>query len=416
MILRINGGVRLCGSVTVHGAKNSVLPIMAASILAEGESVIHNCPDLRDVDVSIRILNHLGCRVSRSGNTVTIDSSTMNHSDIPDALMREMRSSVVFLGAVLARTGEAVLSYPGGCELGPRPIDLHLKALRTLGADIEEKGGNILCKVREFRGGRIDLPIPSVGATENAMLMASRCRGETVITNAAREPEIEDLQCYLKRLGVNLHGAGTSIITIAGQTCKASVEHRIIPDRIVASTYALAVASAGGRAVIKGIEPSHFSTVTDVLSEAGCDLDIGPDSLEITCERPLKAVRPIITSPYPGFPTDAQPPLMAASLKFEGTTVFVENIFENRYRHISELLRMGADIRTEGRVALICGRKTLHGASVEATDLRGGAALTVAALGAVGESRISGLKHIDRGYESLETALGSLGADIARLE
>jgi UDP-N-acetylglucosamine 1-carboxyvinyltransferase len=194
------------------------------------------------------------------------------------------------------------------------------------------------------------------------------------------------------------------------------VEHRIIPDRIVASTYALAVASAGGRAEIKGIEPRHFSTVTDVLSEAGCDLDIGPDSLSIVCDRPLKAVRPIVTAPYPGFPTDAQPPLMAASLKFEGTTVFVENIFENRYRHISELLRMGADIRTEGRVALICGRKVLHGATVEATDLRGGAALTVAALGAQGESRVSGLKHIDRGYECLETALGNLGADIVRLE
>jgi len=416
MILRINGGVRLCGSVTVHGAKNSVLPIMAASILAEGESVIHNCPDLRDVDVSISILNHLGCRVSRSGDTVSIDSSTMNHSDIPDALMREMRSSVVFLGAILARTGEAVLSYPGGCELGPRPIDLHLKALRTLGADIEERGGNILCKVKELRGGRIDLPIPSVGATENAMLLASRCKGETLITNAAREPEIEDLQCYLRRLGVNIHGAGTSVITIEGRSRKTNVEHRIIPDRIVASTYALAVASAGGKAEIKCIEPRHFATVTDVLTEAGCDLDIGTESLKIVCERPLKAVRPILTAPYPGFPTDAQPPLMAASLRFEGTTVFVENIFENRYRHVSELLRMGADIRTEGRVALICGRKMLHGASVEATDLRGGAALTVAALGAVGESRVSGLKHIDRGYEHLEVSLSELGADIVRME
>lgn len=416
MILRINGGIKLWGSVTVHGAKNSVLPIMAASILAEGESVIHNCPDLRDVDVSIKILNYLGCCVSRSGSTVTIDSSTMNHSDIPDALMREMRSSVVFLGAILARTGEAVLSYPGGCELGPRPIDLHLKALRTLGADIEEKGGNIICKVREFRSGRIDLPIPSVGATENAMLMASRCRGQTVITNAAREPEIEDLQAYLRRLGLNIHGAGTSIITIEGQPCKKSVEHKIIPDRIVAATYALAVASAGGKAEILKIEPKHFSTVTDVLSEAGCDLEIRPDSLKIVCERPLKAVRPIVTAPYPGFPTDAQPPLMAASLKFEGTTVFVENIFENRYRHISELRRMGADIRTEGRVALICGRKELHGASVEATDLRGGAALAVAALGAIGQSRISGLKHIDRGYERLEAALSNLGADVVRME
>ena len=397
MILRINGGVKLCGSVAVHGAKNSVLPIMAASILAEGESVIHNCPDLSDVDVSIKILTHLGRRVTRSGNTVYIDSSTMNHCDIPEQLMREMRSSVVFLGAILARTGEVVLSYPGGCELGPRPIDLHLLALRNLGADIEERGGNIICKAGKLLGARIEFPIPSVGATENAMLTACRCEGRTIITNAAREPEIEDLQQYLQKLGVNIHGAGTAIITIEGQGRKSNVEHTIIPDRIVASTYALAVASAGGKAEITNIEPRHISQVTKVLAEAGCELEIGSDSLKIACERPLKAIRPVLTSPYPGFATDAQPPLLAASIRFEGTTVFVENIFENRYRHVPELLRMGADIKTEGRVAMVCGRKTLHGTSVEATDLRGGAALVVAALGAEGESRVSGLKHIDRG-------------------
>lgn len=416
MILRINGGRKLCGSVSVHGAKNSVLPIMAASILAEGESVIQNCPNLTDVDVSIKILTYLGCRVSRSGDTVYIDSSSINHSDIPDSLMREMRSSVVFLGAILARTGEAVLTYPGGCELGPRPIDLHLMALRELGTDIEERGGNIYCKVRKPEGGRIEFPIPSVGATENAMLMASQCEGKTIISNAAREPEIEDLQNYLQKLGVGIHGAGTAIITIEGKSRKANPVHRIIPDRIVASTYALAVASAGGKAEIRDVEPRHFSTVINVMKEAGCSVVTEGSILRVECNGPLKAVRPILTSPYPGFPTDAQPPLMAATLKFEGTTVFVENIFENRYRHVSELLRMGADIRTEGRVAVVCGKTELHGASVEATDLRGGAALALAALGAEGESRISGLKHIDRGYESLETALSALGADVTRTE
>ncbi len=416
MILRINGGKKLCGSVSVHGAKNSVLPIMAASILAEGESVIYNCPDLTDVDVSMNILTYLGCKVMRSADTVYIDSSAMNHSDIPDELMREMRSSVVFLGAILARTGEALLTYPGGCELGPRPIDLHLMALRVLGADIEEVGGKIICKVRKLEGGRIELPIASVGATENAMLMASRCPGKTVIANAAREPEIEDLQSYLQKLGVSIHGAGTAIITVEGSGERKSVEHKIIPDRIVASTYALAVASAGGRAEINCVEPRHFATVIDVLKEAGCEIETGADRLKIACGKHLKAVRPIMTCPYPGFPTDAQPPLMAASLKFEGTTVFVENIFENRYRHVGELRRMGADIRTEGRVAVICGKKSLHGASVEATDLRGGAALAIAALGAEGESRISGLKHLDRGYEKLEKALSELGADAARTE
>lgn len=415
MILRINGGKKLCGSVAVHGAKNSVLPIMAASILAEGESVIHNCPDLSDVDVSIKILTYLGCRVSRSGDTVYIDSSTMTHSDIPDALMREMRSSVVFLGAILARTGEAVLTYPGGCELGPRPIDLHLLALRILGADIEEVGGKIICKANKLQGGRIELKIASVGATENAMLMASRCEGTTIISNAAREPEIEDLQSYLQKLGVAIHGAGTGIITVEGKGGKRNVEHRIIPDRIVASTYALAVASTGGRAEIRNVEPRHFATVLDVLREAGCKIDEGKDKIFIECNKQLKAVRPIMTCPYPGFPTDAQPPLMAASIKFEGTTVFVENIFENRYRHVDELLRMGADIRTVGKSAFVCGIKNLHGASVEATDLRGGAALAVAALSAEGESHISGLKHIDRGYERLEYALSQLGAEIERI-
>jgi UDP-N-acetylglucosamine 1-carboxyvinyltransferase len=246
--------------------------------------------------------------------------------------------------------------------------------------------------------------------------MASRSEGKTIISNAAREPEIEDLQRYLQKLGVSIHGAGTAIITVEGQESKkVNVEHRIIPDRIVASTYALAVASAGGKAEITNVEPKHFATVIDVLKEAGCRIDEGADKISIECPRLLKAVRPIITCPYPGFPTDAQPPLMAASLKFEGTTVFVENIFENRYRHIGELLRMGADIQTEGKSAFVCGKKRLHGASVEATDLRGGAALTVAALGAEGESRISGIKHIDRGYESLENALSQLGAEIERI-
>ncbi|NLO47325.1 MAG: UDP-N-acetylglucosamine 1-carboxyvinyltransferase [Clostridiales bacterium] len=415
-ILRINGGRALNGEVRIQGAKNSVLPIMAASILAEGVSIIHNCPRLADVDVSARILEHLGCKVSRDGESVCIDSSGMIRSDIPDALMREMRSSVVFLGAILARTGEARLSLPGGCELGPRPIDLHIAALRELGAEIDDNGGKIVCKAKRLKGCRLHLAKPSVGATENAMLAACRSSGTTVITNPAKEPEIWDLQAYLIKLGVSISGAGSSIITVESMPTKNHVEHTVISDRIVAATYLSAVASAGGSIRLTDVNPEHLSTAIDVLNEMGCEIEADREKGIITArkEKRLKAVKPVITSPYPGFPTDTQPPVMAACLKAQGTTVFVENIFENRYRHVEELKRLGAEIKTEGKTAIICGVDRLHGAELQSTDLRGGAALCVAALGAEGISEISGLHHIDRGYDKIENALQALGADIRR--
>lgn len=415
-ILRINGGRTLDGVIRVHGSKNSVLPILAASILSKSETVIHNCPDLTDVNAAIKILRRLGCKVKREDDTVWIDSKEMIKCDIPDSLMREMRSSVIFLGAILARTGEAILSLPGGCELGPRPIDMHLSALKALGAEIIEQNGNIICKAKELKGCRIDLATPSVGATENSMLAASCGRGTTVITNAAREPEIWDLQRYLNKIGARVYGAGSSIITVEGCEFGYSTEHKIIPDRIVSATYLCCAASAGGRVKVTGVVPRHLQTVTDALSAMGCTVITGERDIYIRAENKLKAIRPVITRPYPGFPTDAQPPLMAACLKAEGTTVFVENIFQNRYRHVSELLRMGADIRVEGRVAMVTGVKKLCSAPVESTDLRGGASLVVAALGAEGISEISALDHIDRGYESIEKALNSIGAEIIRTD
>ena len=415
-VLRISGGKRLEGAVRVQGAKNSVLPVMAASILSHGETVIHNCPNLSDVNAAIQILRHLGCVCKREGERVIIDSREVVRSDIPHELMLEMRSSIIFLGAILARCGEAKISTPGGCELGPRPVGLHLFALRKMGAEIIEEGGNIVCRAGRLTGCRVNFLLPSVGATENAMLAATSCEGTTIITNAACEPEIWDLQNYLTGLGFSVSGAGTPTVTVAGKRVTSDAEHFVIPDRIVAATFLSAAAVSRGEIELLEVIPSHFSTVTDALSEMGCDIKIGQSAVHIKSEGKLRAIKPVVTQPYPGFPTDAQPPLLAASLTAEGTTVFIENIFDNRYRHVGELRRMGADIKIEGRVAMVSGVKKLYGAPVSSTDLRGGAALCVAALGAEGVTDVLGLAHIDRGYDNLSGTLEKLGADIARLD
>ena len=413
--LKIYGGRTLEGGLEVQGAKNSVLPILAASILVRGESLLRNCPNLKDVDAAIAILRYLGCTVTRRGPDVHIDSTTIIRWDIPDELMREMRSSVIFLGAILGRTGEAVLSLPGGCELGPRPINLHLDALRALGAAVTEQDGTITCRAETLTGAKMHLAGPSVGATENAMLAAVSAVGETVITNAAREPEIVDLQTFLIAAGANIHGAGTSTITVQGGGVMRPVEHRIMPDRIVAATYLSAVAFAGGYLELRDTQPEHVATVTDALRIAGCEIEIADGVIRLRSGGRLQAITPMMTSPYPGFPTDAQPCLLAACLKSKGTSIFMENIFQNRYRYVEELRRMGADIKLEGRVAVVTGVERLSGAGVSATDLRGGAAMVVAALGAEGETLVSEVDHIDRGYDGIEIALGTLGADIQRV-
>lgn len=414
-VFTIEGCRPLSGSVAIQGAKNSVLPILAATLLSPETCVIHNCPRLTDVEHTIAILRHLGCQVEREGDTVTVGPSVLNGCSIPDALMREMRSSVIFLGAMLARLGRAELSYPGGCELGPRPIDLHLSALQSLGAEIKELGGRLCCAGR-LAGTDIALSLPSVGCTENLMLAAVAAEGVTTITNAAREPEIVDLQNFLCTLGADVRGAGSSVITIRGGKPLHGGEYTVMPDRIVACTYLSAVASAGGEGELRGVDWRLLSTVTAVLSEAGCKIESTPDTIAITAPKRLRAVRPIRTAPYPGFPTDAQAVVMAALCKTDGATVFVENMFDSRYRHVDELGRMGADIRTDGRVAVVYGVPSLHGARVRATDLRGGAALVVAALGAEGESTVTGLSHIDRGYAGLAGDLTALGAKIVRRE
>lgn len=411
----VEGGKPLHGSIPISGAKNSVLPILAATLLTGGRTVLHNCPDLRDVRSALEILEHLGCRTRRQGSDILVDSSGASRWDVPHALMREMRSSVIFLGPILARFGKARLSLPGGCEIGQRPIDLHLAALRRLGAEIREEGGDILCRAGDLRGRDIILSFPSVGATENAMLTACACSGVTRIINAAREPEIADLQAFLQKAGADIGGSGESVITVSGGMPRRDVEHTILPDRIETATYLCAAAACGGEVTLTETQPEQVGTVLQCLSEAGCTVRTAGRSITLLAPERLGHIAQVRTMPYPGFPTDAQAPLMAAACTGQGASVFLETIFENRYRHVSELARMGADIRVSGRTALVNGA-ALHGASVRCTDLRGGAALVIAALAARGESRIEDITHIDRGYERLAEKLTALGGSIRRLE
>lgn len=410
----IEGGHPLDGSVRIHGAKNSVLPILAACLLAPGECVIHNCPELSDVAASLDILRHLGCRAERQGDAVVVDASAPTGWDVPDALMREMRSSVIFLGAILGRMGRAELCAPGGCELGPRPIDLHLGAIRGLGGRITEDGGGLRAE-GALRGADLVLSLPSVGATENAMLAAACADGETDIINAAREPEISDLADFLNGMGACIHGAGEGEIHISGVPKLGGAEHTVIPDRIAAATFICAAAVTRGSVVLKDIIPAHLGPVIPAMEEMGCEIAIRPREIAVTAPVRLRAISTVRTMPYPGFPTDAQAPVMAAACTARGASVFVENIFESRFKHVSELIRLGAHIKVEGRVAVVEGVAKLSGAPVTATDLRGGAALAVAGLAAAGTTRIENAELIDRGYERIEESLTQLGADVKRV-
>lgn len=411
----IRGGRPLSGSLAIHGAKNSVLPILAACLLVPGQCVLHNVPDLSDVSATLNILRLLGCRADREGDAVVVDASVLSRSDIPERLMREMRSSVIFLGALLARLGTAELSYPGGCELGSRPVDLHLTALRALGADIREEQGVLCCRNCQFQGREICLSIPSVGTTENAMLAACGCPGVTTIVGAAREPEIADLQGFLRAAGAQVTGAGTSTVAIRGGVPLHPAEYRVMGDRIAAATYLCAAAASTGEVELTGVSTDTLTAVLACLEEAGCDLRTEPDRVVLSSCGPLRGISPVRTAPYPGFPTDAQAILMAALAGGEGATLFVENIFDSRYRHVDELRRMGANIQLAGRAAMVSGVGRLRGAAVRSTDLRGGAALVIAALGAEGTTQVSGLRHIRRGYQDLDKNLRALGADIKEI-
>lgn len=413
--LIITGANRLTGEVSVHGAKNGALPILAATLLIRGESVIHNCPDLSDVRASIKILTHLGCKCKRNGNTVIVDATNVNCNEIPEQLMREMRSSIVFLGAMISRCHTANLSSPGGCEIGARPIDLHLSSLKELGAEIIEEHGQINCFTNGLMGTNIYIPIPSVGATENIIIASVLAKGTTHISNAAREPEISDLADFLNSAGAKIYGAGSSDIMIEGVDSLNNTEHTVIPDRILTATYMSAVAITGGDAIIHNICPRHLGATIAEYQKIGCDIKIDENNLRLIAKNRLKSLKMVRTQYYPGFPTDAGPTLIATSTACRGTSIFSETIFENRFKFAGELNRLGADIKVIGRTAIVYGGKPLSGASVKATDLRGGAALIVAALNARGTTEINEVHHIDRGYELPEHNFALLGADIKRV-
>jgi UDP-N-acetylglucosamine 1-carboxyvinyltransferase len=412
--LVIEGARRLRGEVEIQGAKNSILPILAAALLCGEECIINNCPKILDVEISFQILNYIGCKIEISGSELKIDASGILKNEIPESLMRKMRSSIIFLGALIARTGKAKLTLPGGCELGPRPIDMHLDGLKQLGVKIDESHGKIECSIiNKLKGNSITLSFPSVGATENLMIAASACEGRTIINNAACEPEIIDLANFLNKMGAAVRGAGSGTIVIEGTKKFCGTQHSVISDRIVAITYMAAAAITGGELVLKKIPKKFINSSIPIFEEAGCFIkEYDNNVLKISSPERLQAAKIIRTMPYPGFPTDAQAIVMAAMTIALGTSVFVETIFESRFKHVCELARLGANIKVEGKVAIVEGVNRLSGANVTATDLRGAAALVIAALSAEGKTTISNLMHLDRGYENIEQILSSLGANI----
>jgi len=412
----IKGGTPLSGKVKVQGAKNAALPIMAASLLAEGVHQIKDVPNLLDIEVMIKILEAIGAKVKFSDNIIDIDTSNITSTKIPELLMSQMRSSIFLMGPLLARFGEVIISKPGGCAIGERKIDLHLKGLVELGAIIEEVEGFYICKATELIGREIFLDYPSVGATENIMMAAVKAKGETKIENAAKEPEIVDLQNYLNKMGANISGAGTDLITIKGVERLNPVCYQVIPDRIVAGTLMTAVGLTGGRVEIENVIPEHIAIITEYLKRIGIEINIDNDIIIVDRKigKSIKPISRIVTSPYPGFPTDMQAQFMSLLAIADGFSIIEERVFDSRYKHVMELNKFGANIRIENDIVNVYGVDNLIGSEVEATDLRAGAALILAGLAAEGTTIVNHISRIDRGYEKIEVLLQSLGAKITR--
>lgn len=411
----INGGNRLNGSVDVQSAKNSVLPILAATVLTDGKVTLLNVPDITDVSNMVKILGCLGCKTAFSQGCLIIDSSSAHCYEIPSALAHELRSSVFLLGSVISRFRKAKIAYPGGCDIGLRPVDLHLTGLKRLGVGITERNGYILCSCEKLCGNEIMLDCPSVGATENIMLAAVKAEGVTVIKNAAREPEIEDLQNFLNAIGARVRGAGTGNIVIEGVKTLHGAEYKPIADRIEAGTFLIAAAMCGGEVELCGVNGENLSSLLHKLRENGCKLHVKNDRIYIRNDKRLTSVKSVETQPYPGFPTDLQAQMTALCCTCSGNSIVTENLFETRFKYVPELRKMGADVTVIDRNAFVRGVERLKGATVVAHDLRGGAALVCAALAAEGRSEVLDISHIDRGYSGLEYKLRRLGGEIERV-
>lgn len=411
-MFRIAGGKPVCGTASIKGAKNSLLPILAASLLTDEVITLDGCSRLSDVENMLRILRILGCRAEMEKDVICVEAAKAANWEMPEYLSKQIRSSIFMMGPILGRFKRATVTYPGGCEIGLRPIDLHLKGLRALGVNIREKHGMIYCDGTQLRGGEVVLDFPSVGATENVMMAAVLANGRTVICNAAREPEIYDLQQFINAMGGKISGAGSSTIVIEGVKRLHGTRYRPMPDRIVAGTLLTAAAMTGGEIRLNNTRSSDLDAVVDKLKAAGCEIELRDLQIGLQAPRRLKPID-VSTQPFPGFPTDMQAQIMAMCSVAQGTSIIVENVFENRFAHAAQLIRMGADITINHRSAVVRGGR-LTGARVCAKDLRGGAALVLAGLCAEGVTEVEGISLIDRGYEALDRILASMGAEITR--
>jgi len=407
----IKGSNKLEGKVKISGSKNAALPIIAASILNAGKTTLYNVPNIHDTQMMFEILKNLGGKVEKKNNKIIIDTSKIKKYEIPEDLMRQMRSSVILAGSLIGKYQKAIFSYPGGCDIGTRPIDLHLKGFEKLGINITKNYGNISCICDKIVGEKIDLDFPSVGATENIMLASCLGEGTTQINNAAREPEIIDLQNFLNKMGAKIQGAGSNKIQIEGVKKLNDVSYNIMPDRIETGTFLCAAAMSQGNIIIENTNINHITPIISKLEEANCKLKLEKDKIELKAPKKLKALE-IRTMPYPGFPTDMQSIFVSMLTIAKGTSIIVENIFESRYKFTQELIRMGAKITIEGKSAIVKGTRKLYGANVNATDLRGGAALVLAGIVAKGETTIENIEYILRGYENLNKKLENLGVNI----
>ena len=407
----IQGGKELAGEVRISGSKNAALPIIAATVLVKGKITLYNVPNIQDVQTMFEIIRGIGGKVTKKNNKMIIDTSKINTYEIPENLMRKMRSSVILAGAIIGKYNKANFSYPGGCEIGSRPIDLHLKSFEKLGIQVNQNHGNIECNAEKIKGEKIDLDFPSVGATENAILASILAEGTTIITNAAREPEIIDLQNFLNKMGAKIVGAGTDEIQIEGVKKLKDISYNIMPDRIETGSFLCFAAATKGNIILENVNATHITPIISKLEEAECKIEVNKNKIKIVAPKKLKAID-IKTMPYPGFPTDMQSVFASMLTIAKGTSIIVENIFENRYKYTQELNKMGAKITVEGKSAIIRGTRKLYGADVKATDLRGGAALVLAGLIAKGKTQVDDIEYILRGYEKLDYKLQNLGANI----